>query len=668
MELGQIVQGVFQGTMQGFGFVRISDIDEIFIPPDRVHDALPKDVVECIITELPQGDRRAAGEVVKVISHGLNRITGDYIQGGWIVADDPVLRNPIQVVKPEEGEPVHPIKGHKVIARIVGWPENGGMQAVVEEDLGDAYAPTARIRAAICNHELPIDFPEEVLAQTDPLPDVLEITAEEMQYREDLRDLPMVTIDGEDARDLDDAVSLVKTEKGYELGVHIADVSWYVREGTALDDEAYNRGTSVYLTDRVIPMLPRKLSNGLCSLNEGQDRYAMSCIMQLSEDGEILSHRVVESVIKTAHRMTYTDVQHILEGSRLEEDQRSPEQAALMEKYADWVETFCLMAEVAGLRRRIRRKRGAIEFEFPECKILMDAHGYPTEIGLRSHTEATGLIEEFMLAANETVAEEYFWREVPFMYRVHPRPEPDRVMMLGSMLKTLGHSLKGAGNGQMHSRAVQDLLQSLDEDPEEGMISRMILRSMKQAKYESAPGEGHFGLAAPYYCHFTSPIRRYPDLMVHRMIKAVLRGKMDEAYMQEKVAKMDEMAARCSFTERRAEEAERDVEKYMKALYMSDQVRMKTSGVISGVTERGIYVELPDTVEGFIPIEELDDDYYIYDKKQYTLTGKHRKREFRMGQPMDVKVDKVDLNLAIIYFKPLTARIKRVPRRNRIRW
>ncbi len=662
------VRGVFQGTAQGFGFVRISEDEELFIPPNNVHGALPRDTVECRITEEARKDRKAAAEVIRILEHGLSRIPGNLEYGGWIVPDNPAIHEPMKAVPPEEGEGIHVVSGHKVIARIVRWPEEGGLQAVIEEDLGEAYAPTARIRAVLCVHELPVDFPQEVLAETDGLSDTLEISTQEQRLREDLREVPMVTIDGEDARDLDDAVSLAKNERGYELGVHIADVSWYVREETALDQEAYNRGTSVYLTDRVIPMLPKKLSNGLCSLNEGQDRYALSCIMQLSPDGEILEHRIVESIIRVDHRMTYTNVQYVLEGSRIPEEERTPEQAAAMEQYADWVPTFCMMAEVAGLRRRIRRERGSIEFEFPECKIQPDAYGYPVAVGLRERTEATELIEEFMLAANETVAEEYYWREVPFMYRVHPHPEEEKVMELGTVLRQMGHPLKGAGNGQLHSRTVQDLLQSLKEDPEEGMISRMILRSMKQAKYEAEPDGRHYGLAAPYYCHFTSPIRRYPDLMVHRMIRAVLRGTMNEDYRQKMTARMQTYAAHCSYTERRAEAAERDVEKYMKALYMTDRLKKTVSGIISGVTEKGLYVELPDTVEGMVPVESLGDDYYVYDRKTFTLTGKHHKRAFRMGQEVDVKVDRVDLDTATVYFRLLMPRIKRVPRRQKLRW
>lgn len=662
------VQGIFEATAQAFGFVRISETEELFIPPDCVHGALPKDRVECRITEPAQKDRKAAGEIIRVISHALERLPGDFIAGGWVIADDPGFRDPIQIVEPEKPPVIQGVKGHKVIVRITRWPEQGGLQGVVEEDLGDAYAPTSRIRAIICTRQLPLDFPEEVLAETNRIHPQVEILPEELEHREDLRDLPMVTIDGEDARDLDDAVSLQKNGEGYELGVHIADVSWYVREGTALDAEAYNRGTSVYLTDRVIPMLPAQLSNGVCSLNAGEDRYAISCIMQLDKNGVITGHRIVESAIRVSRRMSYTNVQYILEGSRLEESERSAWQSAAMEEYADWVDTFCQMAELAELRRQLRLKRGSIEFDFPECKIEPDAYGYPRKISLRQNNEATGLIEEFMLAANETVAEEYHWREVPFIYRVHPQPEEDRVMELGAMLTQMGHPLKGARNGQLHSRAVQELLESLKGEAEEGTISRMVLRSMKQARYSSEPENGHFGLAAEYYCHFTSPIRRYPDLMVHRMIRTVLRDRAGQEDLAEKEALMDGVASRCSFTERRAQDAERDVEKYMKALYMSDQIRGRFNGIVSGVTERGVYVELPDTVEGFIPMEYLEDDYYVFDRKNSTLTGKRRGRVYRLGQPLAVKVEKVELSYAMIYFRPVVVRMKKVPRRKKLRW
>lgn len=662
------VRGVFEATAQAFGFVRISEAEELFIPPDCVHGALEQDLVECRITESAQRERKAVGEVVRIISHGLERLPGDYIAGGWVIADLPGFRDPIQIVEPREGAALQAVKGHKVIVRLTQWPEQGALQGIIEEDLGDAYAPTARIRAVICTRQLPMDFSEEVLAQARAVSAQGLESAEELSRREDLRGLPMVTIDGEDARDLDDAVSLQKTADGYELGVHIADVSWYVREGSALDAEAYNRGTSVYLTDRVIPMLPPQLSNGICSLNAGEDRYAISCLMQLDKTGVITGHRLVESIIRVDRRMSYTNVQLILEGSRLQESERTVWQTAAMAEYAQWTDTFCQMAELAALRRQIRLRRGSVEFDFPECKIEPDAYGYPQKISLRQSSEATGLIEEFMLAANETVAEEYHWREIPFIYRVHPHPEEDRVMELSSLLSQLGHPLKGARNGQLHSRAVQELLESLRGEPEESMISRMVLRSMKQARYSAEPENGHFGLAAEYYCHFTSPIRRYPDLMVHRMIRAVLRNRADRKYLDEKEAGMDAIASRCSFTERRAQDAERDVEKYMKALYMSDRVRGRFNGIVSGVTERGLYVELPDTVEGFIPMEYLEDDYYLFDRKTSTLTGKHRGRVYRLGQPLAVKTEKVDLASAVIYFRPLVVRMKKVPRRKKLRW
>lgn len=652
------VKGIFQGFAQGFGFVRISETEELFIPPDDVHGALPKDLVACRILREAQGDRKAEAEVVGILSHGLTRVSGNCIAQDLVMADDGGIREPIQAVPPETGEAVPGSRGHKVILRITRWPEEGGLQGVIEEDLGDAYAPTARIRGILCMREMPVDFPKEVLAEVEPLPERIEISEEELALREDLRDVPMVTIDGEDARDLDDEVSLKKTEEGYELGVHIADVSWYVRENSALDREAYKRGTSVYLTDRVVPMLPKELSNGLCSLNEGEDRYAMSCIMGMDSEGRIISHRIVESLIRVDHRMSYTNVQHILEGSALPQEARSAEQQAVMDRYEEWVETFCRMAELAALRRKIRMERGALDFEVPECKFEMDAYGYPQAIRVRTQNEATRLIEEFMLAANETVAEEYDRKKIPFMYRVHPEPDAERVTDLGMQLRQLGHPLKGAANGRLDPKTVRKLLGSLEEE-ERGMVSQMILRAMKQARYSSMREGGHYGLAAPYYCHFTSPIRRYPDLLVHRMIKACLRGRMDAEYARGSREFMEGAAAHCSFTERRAQEAEWDVEKYMKALYMSDHLREKSRGVVSGVTERGLYVELANTVEGFVPVEKLTGDYYSFDKKTGTLEGKRGKKVYRVGQAMSICVEKVDMDTATVYFRPLTMKVKK---------
>ncbi len=663
----ETVQGIFQGFASGFGFVRASETEELYIAREHVNGALPKDRVVCHILQEAQGERKAEAEVIHVLQHGLLRLPGNCIAQDLVMADDAAIQELIAVVPPEKGEGIAGQKGHKVIVRIVRWPEEGGLQGVIEEDLGDAYAPTARIRGILCMHDLPVDFPPEVLAETEPLSDQIEIPEEERKWREDLREVPMVTIDGEDARDLDDAVSLKKLDDGYELGVHIADVSWYVREGTALGQEAFKRGTSVYVTDRVVPMLPKKLSNGLCSLNEGEDRLAMSCIMRMDPQGRILDHRVVESLIRVDHRMSYTNVQYILEGSRLPQEERSAEQQTAMEQYDDWVETFCQMAELASLRRRMRIERGALDFEVQECKFQMDPYGYPQEITLRQQNEATHLIEEFMLAANETVAKEYDEKKIPFMYRVHPEPDEERVRDLGMQLRQLGRPLKGAANGRLDPGAVRQLLDGLQGE-EKSMVSQMILRSMKQARYSSLREGGHFGLAAPYYCHFTSPIRRYPDLVVHRMIKACLRGQMSPEYAKKQREWMDRAAAHCSFTERRAQETEWDVEKYMKALYMSEHLREKTRGVVSGVTERGLYVELANTVEGFVPVEKLTGDYYTLDRKTGSMVGKRTGKVYTLGQAMSVCVDKVDMDTAMIYFRPLTMKVKKSRRNKKIRW
>lgn len=663
----ETVQGIFQGFASGFGFVRVSETEELYIAREHVNGALPKDRVVCHILQEAQGERKAEAEVIHVLQHGLLRLPGNCIAQDLVMADDAAIQELIAVVPPEKGEGIAGQKGHKVIVRIVRWPEEGGLQGVIEEDLGDAYAPTARIRGILCMHDLPVDFPPEVLAETEPLSDQIEIPEEERKWREDLREVPMVTIDGEDARDLDDAVSLKKLDDGYELGVHIADVSWYVREGTALGQEAFKRGTSVYVTDRVVPMLPKKLSNGLCSLNEGEDRLAMSCIMRMDPQGRILDHRVVESLIRVDHRMSYTNVQYILEGSRLPQEERSAEQRTAMEQYDDWVETFCQMAELASLRRRMRIERGALDFEVQECKFQMDPYGYPQEITLRQQNEATHLIEEFMLAANETVAKEYDEKKIPFMYRVHPEPDEERVRDLGMQLRQLGRPLKGAANGRLDPGAVRQLLDGLQGE-EKSMVSQMILRSMKQARYSSLREGGHFGLAAPYYCHFTSPIRRYPDLVVHRMIKACLRGQMSPEYAKKQREWMDRAAAHCSFTERRAQETEWDVEKYMKALYMSEHLREKTRGVVSGVTERGLYVELANTVEGFVPVEKLTGDYYTLDRKTGSMVGKRTGKVYTLGQAMSVCVDKVDMDTAMIYFRPLTMKVKKSRRNKKIRW
>lgn len=459
-----------------------------------------------------------------------------------------------------------------------------------------------------------------------------------MAGRMDLRDVPMVTIDGEDAKDLDDAVSLTMEGENYVLGVHIADVSNYVQEHSALDVEALKRGTSVYLVDRVIPMLPHALSNGICSLNQGEVRLAMSCIMTINPKGEVIDHVITESVIQVNRRMTYTNVRKILQ----------QEDPAVAEEYRELVPMFTKMAELAALLRQKRMKRGSIDFDFPETKVILDDKGCPIEIKPYERNVATKLIEDFMLIANETVAQDYYWQELPFVYRTHEKPDGEKIQRLATFINNFGYTLH-IGSDEVHPKELQKLLMKIDGSEEEALISRLTLRSMKQARY-TTECTGHFGLAANYYCHFTSPIRRYPDLQIHRIIKDNLRGRMDESRITHYQKLLTEVAKHSSETERRAEEAERETVKQKKVEYMEQHLGERFEGVISGVTEWGFFVELANTVEGLVRVTDLTDDFYQYYEDTYELVGEHTNRRYKLGQRVEVCVSHCDRLMRTIDF------------------
>lgn len=456
------------------------------------------------------------------------------------------------------------------------------------------------------------------------------VSEADRQGRLDLREEVCVTIDGEDARDLDDAVSVRREGDNYILSVHIADVTNYVQENSALDREAYERGTSVYLVDRVIPMLPHTLSNGICSLNAGEDRLALSCIMTIDPKGKIIGHTIAETVIRVTRRMSYTSVKKILEDA----------DPAECKEYEDLVPMFQEMAELARLLRKRRRKRGSIDFDFPETKILLDEKGRPTDIRPYDRNTATKIIEDFMLAANETVAADYFWQAQPFVYRTHENPDTEKMQKLGLFIQNFGYSLH-LGGDEVHPGEIQKLLDKIEGTPEEALISRLTLRSMKQAKY-STDCTGHFGLAAKHYCHFTSPIRRYPDLQIHRIIKENLRGRLNGIRTEHYETILPEVAKHSSEMERRADEAERETEKLKKVEYMEQHIGEVYEGVISGITNYGLYVELPNTIEGMVHVNALEGDYYEYDDNTYEMRGQHSGTVYRLGQKVRIRVKDVD--------------------------
>ena len=464
--------------------------------------------------------------------------------------------------------------------------------------------------------------------QAERIPD--EIQEADMAGRMDLRNVEMVTIDGEDAKDLDDAVSLTKEGELYHLGVHIADVSNYVQENSALDWEAYERGTSVYLVDRVIPMLPHKLSNGICSLNQGVDRLALSCLMTIDEKGNVTDYQIAETVIRVDRRMSYTSVKKILE----DHDE------AECREYETLVPMFEQMEQLAAILRGKRHKRGSIDFDFPESKISLDKEGHPIEIKPYERNVATKIIEDFMLIANETVAQHFFWMEIPFVYRTHDNPDPEKIAKLSTFLHNFGYYIK-TSNEEVHPKEIQKLLDKMEGTPEEMLISRLTLRSMKQAKY-TVECTGHFGLACRYYCHFTSPIRRYPDLQIHRIIKEQLRGRLQEKRLEHYQNKLPMVAKHSSEMERRAEEAERETDKLKKAEYMEAHIGEVFKGVISSITSWGVYVELPNTVEGMIHVSKLPEDYYVYDENAYEMTGQETGKKYRLGEQITIRVDGVE--------------------------
>ena len=636
---GQYYTGTFISHPRGFGFLEIPEEEEdIFIPEESVGTALHGDTVQIIVKKDGKDGKRCEGEVVKVLERGTREVVGTYQQCdgfGFVVTDNQRFLKDVFI---PAGKSLTAEDGDKVLAEI---KDHGNKRRSPEgkiiEILGKPGECGVDVLCVAKSYELPMEFPEKVAKQAERIKETL--NEGDFYGREDLRDVVMVTIDGEDAKDLDDAVSLTKDEEFYHLGVHIADVSNYVQYNSALDKEALKRGTSVYLADRVIPMLPQKLSNGICSLNAGEDRLALSCLMDIDKKGRVVSHRIVESVIHVKERMSYTDVKKIL----LQEDEE------LAKCYEELLPMFFQMKELSELLRNRRKKRGAIDFDFPESKLVLDERGKVIDIYPYEQNIATRLIEDFMLAANETVAEEYCMLGLPFVYRTHENPDMEKMETVLEMVHQAGIKVKKEKE-TITPKEVQKILKELEGMECEPFFARLILRSMKQAKY-TVEDTGHFGLAAKYYCHFTSPIRRYPDLQIHRIIKETLRGKMTEAKIQHYRGILEEVARQSSAMERRAEEVERETIKMKKAEYMKQHIGEAFEGTVSGVTEWGFYVELDNTVEGLVHVNSLTDDYYSFDKDRYCLVGDMTGRTYTMGQRVKVWVENADENTKTVDFK-----------------
>lgn len=638
---GRTLRGVYQAHPRGFGFVTIEgETDDIFIPEKETNGALHGDTVEILLTASPEGKRKE-GKIVKIAERGTAKIVGLYqvAKGkhyGFVIPDNQRFLQDIFV--PEE-RAKGAVDGHKVVVELTSYgSDNAKPEGKIVEILGHVNDPGVDIMSIVKSYDLPVEFPEKVINQAERVPE--EVSDADMAGRKDLREWVMVTIDGEDAKDLDDAVSLTRTEDGknWILGVHIADVANYVQERSALDREALHRGTSVYLADRVIPMLPHRLSNGICSLNAGVDRLAMSCIMTVDAKGDVIDHEICESVIRVNERMSYTSVKKILEDHDEEETMR----------YIDLVPMFEEMEQLAGILRNRRHQRGSIDFDFPESKIMLDEEGHPMEIRSYDRNVATKIIEDFMLLANETVAEEYYWREIPFVYRVHETPDEDKIKKLAILINNFGYSLHISD--EVRPGQIQKLLAKIQGTPQETMISRLALRSMKQARY-TPENDGHFGLAARYYTHFTSPIRRYPDLQIHRIIKDDLRGRMNEKKMEHYQTILLEVTRQASETERRAEEAERETIRLKKAEYMEAHIGEVFEGVISGITNWGIYVELSNTIEGLVHVANMYDDHYDYYEDRYEMVGEHTGKTYKLGETVYVRVIDADCLTRTIDFE-----------------
>jgi ribonuclease R len=631
-EEGGGLVGTFISHPKGFGFVEIEGRSEdLYIPESGVNGAFHQDQVQVELLK-GQGGRRQEARIVKILSHGLTKVVGTYQKSksfGFVIPDLEKISTDIYI--PAEGSK-GAVTGHKVVVELTDYGDDKHKpEGRITEILGHVNDPGVDILSIVKGYDLPVEFEEKLLNQAERVGKP--VSEADMAGRRDLRSLQMVTIDGEDAKDLDDAVSLTREGENYCLGVHIADVSNYVQENSALDREALNRGTSVYLVDRVIPMLPHTLSNGICSLNQGEDRLALSCLMKVNKKGEVVSYEIAETVICVDRRMSYTAVRKILE-------EGDPE---LIQEYEELVPMFQDMQELAAILRKKRRQRGSIDFDFPESKIILDQKGNPVSIEPYERNVATDLIEDFMLLANETVAQHFYWMEVPFLYRTHETPDAEKIEKLATFIHNFGYHIKiKTSDHEVHPKEIQKLLASIEGTEEEALIARLALRSMKQAKY-SVECTGHFGLACACYCHFTSPIRRYPDLQIHRIIKEQLRGRLMEKRIDHYKEILPEVARQTSRLERRADEAERETDKLKKAQYMKHHIGETLEGIISGITAWGIYVELPNTVEGMIHVARLTGDYYYYKEETFEMVGRDTGRCFKLGQRLKVFVDSVDM-------------------------
>ncbi|GKX67701.1 ribonuclease R [Inconstantimicrobium mannanitabidum] len=634
-----LVSGKLQVHQRGFGFVIPDEegMKDIFIPINNMNGAMNGDKVLAKITKQDTESKKCEGLIVKITDRANKSVIGVYQDSrsfGFVISEDKRIQKDIFISKKDKNGARD---GDVVIVEITKWAQDDKKpEGKVKEVLGRKGEVGIDILIIAKKYGLPEEFPPKVLKFADNVED--QISEKEIKGRKDIRNIRMVTIDGEDAKDLDDAVSIERLENGnFKLGVHIADVTHYVKENNPLDKEAFKRATSVYLIDRVIPMLPKKLSNGICSLNPRVDRLALSCFMEIDHSGKVVQHEIAETVIKTSERMTYTDVTKILKDHDEE----------LIKRYDYLYEDFKAMEELCNILNKKRMKRGAIDFDFEESKIILNELGKPIDIKPYEREIANRMIEEFMLVCNETIAEYMFWTQTPFVYRIHEDPDSEKLEKFKEFIYNLGYRVPWTA--ETHPSTLQGVLNMVKGKKEEMVVSTLLLRSMMQARY--APQcTGHFGLSAKYYCHFTSPIRRYPDLQIHRIIKEYLHGQINEKRSSDLMGIVDAASKQSSEMERVAQEAEREVDDLKKAEYMSERIGEEFEGIISSVTSFGMFVELPNTIEGLVHVNDLFDDYYIYDEAHLALIGERTKKTYRLGDAIKVRCENVDIENREIFF------------------
>lgn len=650
VDSGEYKTGILRLNPKGFGFVKLQDSEEeIFIGSSNLKNALNEDEVLVKIIEGNNNDsQHKEGTIIKILKHEKDTLVGTFQNSrsfGFVVPDDKKFGTDIFISKKDFGKAKN---NQKVVVKITKYAQKGKKaEGKVIEVLGNRDEAGIDMLSLVKEYNLPYEFPEPVLKEAKSLE--INITEKDLKFRLDLREKELFTIDGEDAKDLDDAVCVEKNKDGnYVLGVHIADVSNYVKEGSALDNEAIIRGTSVYMMDRVIPMLPKELSNGICSLNEGQDRFALSVIMEINDKGQVVSSDIRKSIIKVTRRMSYTNVYKILK--YLDSEELSKQDIKTVKEYEQYFDHFKMMAELAKILKSKREKDGSLELDIPESKIILDENGVAVDVKKYEITFANEIIEQFMLIANETVAEKFYWLEAPFIYRVHPVPDIDKIKELNTFIWNLGYRIK-ANKENIHPKAFAEVLEEVKGKPEERVVSNLILRTLKIAQYESE-NRGHFGIASKYYCHFTSPIRRYPDLFIHRIISKYI--EKNYSLSNEEIEKYSEEATKYAKTsserEKIAQKVERDSVDIKKAEFMQNKIGEQYEGIISNITSFGVFVELENTVEGLIRFENLGFEYFIYDEDHKQLIGENTGTVFKIGDSIRIQVIEANKELRRISF------------------